>query len=580
MMKKTPLRRKLFLERLEPRTLLAVAAGGEAVSAVRAAPTESAVWEVNTAEDPSSWNTSDETVSLREAIARAAAGDTIVFSPSLSGTAVTLNGNQLEIFKGIAIDGASAGGITIDADEKSTVFYIKGGTESLPVTLTGLTITGGKGYNGGGICCYGVLNADGCLIFGNSAGYGGGIYSSGGRLTLAGSTVAENSADNYGGGIYASGSLTVASAALFLNSAASGAGLYLQSGSAALTNCAVCENGAAYNGGGIYSSAGSLTLTNCTIAANSAGDHYAGGGVYNSARTAEFYNTLIVQNWAGSNADIRRYSGALRACNTLSSYTDWTESSDCPVYDPALPLFRDAYGGDFTLAEDSQAINRGSNTFIEGTGTDLAGNPRIADKTVDLGAYEYSACSPRQLAAPDLLTGTGTNFAAAGADRHRLTWTESAGASGYEVMYSADGSTWTRFKTEETNAEITGLPYGAEICYSVRALGEGNYADSNWCAEKSFRVCPMDINGDGDISNPDRAFLTALWLTGEGDDEFLCCGDINGDGDVSNPDRAFLISNWLCESEEEELLYPPAKGGALPAAQNAPEGEGFISGSF
>ncbi len=52
------------------------------------------------------------------------------------------------------------------------------------------------------------------------------------------------------------------------------------------------------------------------------------------------------------------------------------------------PLFRDTAAGDYTLLPCSPLINAGSNAAATGIPTDLAGNPRIQEGTVDIGAYE------------------------------------------------------------------------------------------------------------------------------------------------------------------------------------------------
>lgn len=56
----------------------------------------------------------------------------------------------------------------------------------------------------------------------------------------------------------------------------------------------------------------------------------------------------------------------------------------------ANPLFTNSANNDFTLQANSPAINAGDNNSIPSSiTTDLAGNTRIYNTTVDLGAYEY-----------------------------------------------------------------------------------------------------------------------------------------------------------------------------------------------
>jgi len=54
------------------------------------------------------------------------------------------------------------------------------------------------------------------------------------------------------------------------------------------------------------------------------------------------------------------------------------------------PLFVDAGNGNYHLQGTSPCIDIGNNSYVPaGVTTDLDGNPRIQNGTVDLGAYEY-----------------------------------------------------------------------------------------------------------------------------------------------------------------------------------------------
>ncbi|WP_458628942.1 T9SS type A sorting domain-containing protein [Winogradskyella sp. PC D3.3] len=83
--------------------------------------------------------------------------------------------------------------------------------------------------------------------------------------------------------------------------------------------------------------------------------------------------------------------GSITVNNSIDLY-DFTDSvitskSNTVTTDP---LFTDAANSDFTLTTSSPAINTGDNTYVS-TPTDLLGNQRIFNSTVDMGAYEYNS---------------------------------------------------------------------------------------------------------------------------------------------------------------------------------------------
>lgn len=130
--------------------------------------------------------------SLREAIAAAAAGDTILFN---GVSTVTLGGTELVIDKSLILKGA---GVTLDAGYRSRVLRVTTGSV---VRLEGLTITGGALAGAGGAW-------SGVVADGGSAD-GAGIHNSG-DLTLVDVRVRANAAagggagaDSGGGGAFA-----------------------------------------------------------------------------------------------------------------------------------------------------------------------------------------------------------------------------------------------------------------------------------------------------------------------------------------------------------------------------------------
>ena len=123
-----------------------------------------------------------------------------------------------------------------------------------------------------------------------------------------------------------------------------------------LINC-VLKGNSGPHGGGTWRS----TLYNCTLVANAAA--VRGGG----ADSSELYNCIVYGNRAPSGQD--QYGSTLDHC--------WTSE----------PRFVDYVAGDLHLQSDSPCIDAGENAYVT-SATDLDGNPRIDEGTVDIGAYE------------------------------------------------------------------------------------------------------------------------------------------------------------------------------------------------
>jgi len=373
--------------------------------------------------------------SLRAAIAAAAAGDTIQFAAALNGQTITLTSAQLLIDKDLIIQGPGANQLTV---KRSTaggipVFRIFRVASSHTVTIDGITINNGRaqgsfpGNSGAGIYNDGsVLTIANCIINGNTAGNGGGIFndatnSGSAQLTIQNSILSGNVAGFGGAGIYNYGygdfnpfsvfaSVEMSDSTISGNSAVSGAGIYTDGsfdGNAFLiiTSSTFSGNTASDSGGGIYNdgeevesgnayvsilnttfsgnSAGLggaimddgmeqglavLGIGNCTFSDNSAG---VGGGVYIktpfSGSGFGIGHTILKAGASGENIHVE--SGPVSSAGYNLSSDDGsgvlTAAGDQTNTDPMIGPLQDNGGPTFThaLLLGSTGINAGNPTY-------------------------------------------------------------------------------------------------------------------------------------------------------------------------------------------------------------------------
>src|SRR4029077_20302391 len=181
--------------------------------------------------------------SLRQAILNANAnpGQPITFYPTAFASAqtITLTSGQLELTNtsGTETITGPAAGVTVSAGGGSRGFQLD---SSVPASISGMTITGGKLYYGGAGLFNdgGTITLTGCTVNGNYATYGdgGGVYNRSGTVNLIGCTISGNSV---------------------------GRGAFGQGG----------------RGGGVATvNGGTTTLTNCTVSGNSDLVYHSLGG--------------------------------------------------------------------------------------------------------------------------------------------------------------------------------------------------------------------------------------------------------------------------------------------------------------
>jgi hypothetical protein len=242
-------------------------------------------------------------ISLRDAIAAAAANETIDFAAALTAAGpatITLTHGELLIKQAVQISGPLTAQITIDASgndptpalnngDGSRIFVIDdlNALDSIVVSIRGLTLTGADFIDGGGaILNEESLTVSDSIISGNAAHWGGGIYNAEyGQLTVLRSQITGNSADTrnndtgFGGGVDNwGGSATFLDCTISGNAAPRAGGLRNANfGSLDVDRSTISGNTAEITGGGIFTDSGDVTVRNSTISGNQA---TIGGGFY------------------------------------------------------------------------------------------------------------------------------------------------------------------------------------------------------------------------------------------------------------------------------------------------------------
>ncbi|MBQ6158273.1 MAG: right-handed parallel beta-helix repeat-containing protein [Thermoguttaceae bacterium] len=489
------------------------------------------------------------------------------------------------------------------------------------LTMTNCTVSENtvrtSNWGGGGIFNRGTLTMTNCTVSGNTSYSldGAGIYNRG-TLTMTNCTVSGNtSSSRQGGGIYNDGNstLTLTSCAVSGNTAANGGGIY-NGGTLTMTNCSVVNNSATSYGSGIYNgniynsiydNTPTLTLRNSIIVQNA---------IYKYNGTINGSNLLSTFTGWDSSSNCIYYDSSLPLFTNMSAgdYTLATGSQAIDIGDNSFVTTDTDLAGKARIVNEIVDLGAYEYQIVKPSITDVSitgwtgyedGDPhtvkltdpqRTTDTIVytyngqtfnqnppafyDPGTYTISVVVSREgykdwegsavveikeyvtepLASPTILTGVGSGaYVSAGVNRHEITWGAVTSAVRYELAYSDNGQTWTTLSTNDTSLVISGLAYGKDVRYKVRAIADNvHFTDSDWSAVKSFNVCPMDINNDGDISGVDRVILASAWGSEAGENAYILAADINGDGDVSGVDRNFLGSNWGAEAGDDDLAYP------------------------
>ena len=255
---------------------------------------------------------------------------------------------------------------------------------------------------------------------------GGGVdlaVETSGSCEIINNAFAGNTAQQHGGGM----SLSMAE----------GLTRAVVAGNLFVNNEASTEDGS--GGGLMLNGECNVTMANNTFYNNSASD--AGGlGYYTegTGRSLTLANDIYWSNTPDSISNMGTGSLTATYSNVQGGSGESWFGAGCIDANPAFFNTASPQGADgiYATVDDglhltaaSPSMNTGNNTFVPGTvTTDIAGENRIQNTTVDMGAYEGVAGTPT-LEAPKLtvtITGTTVSF----------SWTSVAGATGYTLSYA------------------------------------------------------------------------------------------------------------------------------------------------
>ena len=335
---------------------------------------------------------SGDFASIQDAIDLAQDGDLIVVWPGTYYENVRLNGKNLVVRSLSPQDANVVASTVIDGGRAGTVVTFSG-TEDESCELSGFTITNGQSVNGGGIVggFYAASRTQAritsCVVVGNYAEYGGGMYLSNGDVVgcvvkgneaqydgggmfsfhglISGCTIEGNLAGCGGGGLFRCNG-EIVDCTIDENRAEYGGGLYYCDGQidgclvtrnsadygggvcgcvGAITSCVIVDNAAEYYGGGLYSCYSAIA--NCLVRGNSA-TH--GGGLYGCE--ASLTNCTISENHAELGGGLCSSYGPISSCIVWGNVA----SDGGEFYGISTPFYSCignwAYGGEGNISDD------------------------------------------------------------------------------------------------------------------------------------------------------------------------------------------------------------------------------------
>lgn len=474
--------------------------------------------------------------------------------------------------------------------------------------IDGFTILAGYNSTGSGA---GIRSANSsptvghCRIVGNLADVGGGLSHGGsGNITIHNCIFEGNISSTQGGAIniFVGTNNTISNCYIKSNQSSGLGGILCvaTSSSAALTvsNTVMADNTS--NSSGIYFNSGSLViLNNCLIVGNySTTSDVIRTETFSSTKSNKIINCTIAHNNQGITTGTTNSSVALNSQSSIVNSIIYGNNSLSQVLGTGVSMTNcimqsgtnsasgtnllssnpnfvapgsfssapfDTVGLNYRLKAISAGINYGLNASVVGT-TDIDGNSRIQNTTVDLGAYESNFCVSAltfATAAPYTICG-GSPITLSVIGGVEYLW--SNGTTNSSINVTSAGSYSVLFEdtagcrgTLQATVTSSSNPI-PNILFSNGNLNAGTFASYQWYFNGSpiagatssthvpfegYGVYAVDVTSNGGCTGNDTYCFSPAAITATGPTSFCVGGSVTLN--VSNG-TTFVWSNGEIDS--------------------------------
>lgn len=464
-------------------------------------------------------------------------------------------------------------------------------TTTFNILGCGFTSNTGGDFGGGMYNYFSSPSLTSCQFINNTAPVGAGLYNTSSAPIVNQCRFTGNMGTAIGGGMSneLSSSPTVTYCIFSGNSSNTGPGGGMRnsgSSSPTITNCIFSGNKGA-GGAGMSNDASSPTITNCSFSGNLATD--LGAGIRNEASANPTIKNCIFWGDVDSGFPVNEiFNVSSTPIVTFSTVQGFllpgvgNINTDPLFVNPQSPILAPSTLGDYRLQRCSPAIDAGNNAAIAGFSTDLDGNTRIINTTVDMGAYEKQYALPGGLGivyVDATKNGDGKTWATAvpeladalKAAKYNSSITEIWVAKGtYNPLYDAA----TLSCSPADNRDKSFVLVNNVKVYGGFAGGEITIVGRNFVTNETILSGEIGIAND----NTDNCYHVAICAGAVGtaawDGFTVTKGNANGTGDITVNEN---ISDRVRGAGITNLSSSPAISNCIISANAAGAGAGIAN---